>query len=569
MQKTSRLNRLLAVLVAVFMAVCCLPLNAFAEVGHISDGRMEINVFYYDEEGNSKGSGIAMVPLQNFSDKETGKGMVNANDMTGVPEGYEICSTGDYPFDNFNVTVTVRPVKEEPTQPETPEKPTEVIMNFAFIDENGNNVGGGDQFVPNTGTANYNVLDLPEGYELASTGDFFVVEGGHQDVSVRKIKTEVIMNFAFIDENGNNVGGGDQFVPNTGTANYNVLDLPEGYELASTGDFFVVEGGHQDVSVRKIKTEVIMNFVFVDENGNNVGGGDQFVPNTGTANYNVLDLPEGYELVETGDFFVEEGKSLTVKVKKTVTSQTVGLNFYDETSEEQVCEVEVELPADAIHMNTNDMLDYLPEGYDFVVTGDLAINDGWIYVGVKPTKTLRIYWAIDNGDAADFADGSADTWTQELTWKHIHDEIALPQITVADGYVFNGWSVSGQNGEFWGPELKTMTVGDKFVADEKGGVISIIANIVTREAGQGGSTGGNNGGSTGSSEQSGATATAASAGNDTVVKTAAPADNSVKILPQTGFTAEAPAVFGGMLFAALAGAGAYLFGMRKKLNETF
>ena len=634
MQKTSRLNRLLAVLVAVFMAVCCLPLNAFAEVGHISDGRMEINVFYYDEEGNSKGSGIAMVPLQNFSDKETGKGMVNANDMTGVPEGYEICSTGDYPFDNFNVTVTVRPVKEEPTQPETPEKPTEVIMNFAFIDENGNNVGGGDQFVPNTGTANYNVLDLPEGYELASTGDFFVVEGGHQDVSVRKIKTEVIMNFAFIDENGNNVGGGDQFVPNTGTANYNVLDLPEGYELASTGDFFVVEGGHQDVSVRKIKTEVIMNFafidengnnvgggdqfvpntgtanynvldlpegyelastgdffvvegghqdvsvrkiktevimnfVFVDENGNNVGGGDQFVPNTGTANYNVLDLPEGYELVETGDFFVEEGKSLTVKVKKTVTSQTVGLNFYDETSEEQICEVEVELPADAIHMNTNDMLDYLPEGYDFVVTGDLAINDGWIYVGVKPTKTLRIYWAIDNGDAADFADGSADTWTQELTWKHIHDEIALPQITVADGYVFNGWSVSGQNGEFWGPELKTMTVGDKFVADEKGGVISIIANIVTREAGQGGSTGGNNGGSTGSSEQSGATATAASAGNDTVVKTAAPADNSVKILPQTGFTAEAPAVFGGMLFAALAGAGAYLFGMRKKLNETF
>ena len=504
MQKTSRLNRLLAVLVAVFMAVCCLPLNAFAEVGYTSDGRMEINVFYYDEEGISKGSGIAMVPLQNFSDQKTGKGMVNANDMEGVPEGYEICSTGDYPFDNFNVTVIVRPVKEEPTQPETPEKPTEVIMNFAFI-----------------------------------------------------------------DENGNNVGGGDQFVPNTGTANYNVLDLPEGYELASTGDFFVVEGGHQDVSVRKIKTEVIMNFVFVDENGNNVGGGDQFVPNTGTANYNVLDLPEGYELVETGDFFVEEGKSLTVKVKKTVTSQTVGLNFYDETSEEQVCEVEVELPADAIHMNTNDMLDYLPEGYDFVVTGDLAINDGWIYVGVKPTKTLRIYWAIDNGDAADFADGSADTWTQELTWKHIHDEIALPQITVADGYVFNGWSVSGQNGEFWGPELKTMTVGDKFVADEKGGVISITANIVTREAGQGGSTGGNNGGSTGSSEQNGATATAASAGNDTVVKTAAPADNSVKILPQTGFTAEAPAVFGGMLFAALAGAGAYLFGMRKKLNETF
>lgn len=33
MQKTNRFSRLLAVLVAVFMAVCCLPLSAFAEGG--------------------------------------------------------------------------------------------------------------------------------------------------------------------------------------------------------------------------------------------------------------------------------------------------------------------------------------------------------------------------------------------------------------------------------------------------------------------------------------------------------------------------------------------------------
>ena len=246
-------------------------------------------------------------------------------------------------------------------------------------------------------------------------------------------------------------------------------------------------------------------------------------------------------------------------------TQTVGLNFYDEENHEQVCETTVELPADAIHLNTSKI--ELPEGYEFVETGDLAINDGWIYVGVKPIKTLRIYWAIDNGDAADFADGSADTWTQELTWKHIHDEIALPQITVADGYVFNGWSVSGQNGEFWGPELKTMTVGDKFVADEKGGVISVTANIVakTEDTGDTGATGSD---SSNKNNTTTATATSANSGEE-VVKADTPADPTVKVLPQTGVRVETPVVFGGMLFAALAGAGAYLFAMRKKLNETF
>ena len=37
MQKTTRLQRLLAVILAVFMAVCCLPLSAFAEGENGSD----------------------------------------------------------------------------------------------------------------------------------------------------------------------------------------------------------------------------------------------------------------------------------------------------------------------------------------------------------------------------------------------------------------------------------------------------------------------------------------------------------------------------------------------------
>lgn len=54
--------------------------------------------------------------------------------------------------------------------------------------------------------------------------------------------------------------------------------------------------------------------------------------------------------------------------------------------------------------------------------------------------------------------------------------------------------------------------------------------------------------------------------NTQVVKAAAPADNTAKVMPQTGLTAETPVVFGVMMVAALAGAGAYLFAIRKKLN---
>ena len=54
--------------------------------------------------------------------------------------------------------------------------------------------------------------------------------------------------------------------------------------------------------------------------------------------------------------------------------------------------------------------------------------------------------------------------------------------------------------------------------------------------------------------------------NTQVVKAAAPADNTAKVMPQTGLNVETPVVFGVMMVAALAGAGAYLFAIRKKLN---
>lgn len=475
MQKTSRLNRLLAVLVAVFMAVCCLPLNAFAD-----EGGEKVTVTF---SINGEGAKFDPSECKGELDTETYISRMMDSPSMALPKlvidegyvltGWTVSGTTEQKLNadatmieagwayNGYLSVTANIAKQEPA-----EKPLS-RMTVHFVDNNLN--------------------DLAESYSLT---------------------------------------GGDVVLPSADAA-----AVPEGYTL--TGWTL------RDYGQNLYAPGATMTF---GELATVVG--------------------DGYDK-ETGEvhlyfYAVYEGDT-----------QTVGLNFYDEENHEQVCETTVELPADAIHLNTSKI--ELPEGYEFVETGDLAINDGWIYVGVKPIKTLRIYWAIDNGDAADFADGSADTWTQELSWKHINDEIAMPEITVKDGYVFNGWSVGGQNSEFWGPELATMTVGDKFVADEKGGVISITANIVakTEDTGDTGATGGDSGSdSSNKNNTTTATATSANSGEE-VVKADTPADPTVKVLPQTGVRVETPVVFGGMLFAALAGAGAYLFAMRKKLNETF
>ena len=63
------------------------------------------------------------------------------------------------------------------------------------------------------------------------------------------------------------------------------------------------------------------------------------------------------------------------------------------------------------------------------------------------------------------------------------------------------------------------------------------------------------------------TTTVTSDNSDDVVKSDTPADNTAKVLPQTGVESSAPVIgFAFVLLAALGGAAAYLFVVRKKLN---
>src|SRR5699024_7468700 len=98
----------------------------------------------------------------------------------------------------------------------------------------------------------------------------------------------------FKSEGGKNLGGGDFFVDpdGDGVANYSELTLPEGYELIETGDFFVDTEKTYEITLNKKIEGTIINVVYVDGEGNNLGGGDFFVDkdDDGIANYSELDL---------------------------------------------------------------------------------------------------------------------------------------------------------------------------------------------------------------------------------------------------------------------------------------
>ena len=118
---------------------------------------------------------------------------------------------------------------------------------------------------------------VPAGYKMMESGDFFVTEGGQEDITVEKINETVTVSVAFKNEWGFVVGGGYYIVP-AGEQDVSVLAqyVPAGYVLDEEGTINFVDGQHYDISVKS--DESIVNIQFIDREGNVIAGGDYFVP---------------------------------------------------------------------------------------------------------------------------------------------------------------------------------------------------------------------------------------------------------------------------------------------------
>ena len=350
-----------------------------------------LNVQFVDENGTVVAGGDYFVPegINNYSILEQ-----------YLPAGYEMTVSGDFNTANGPLTVSVKKIVTSKT------------INVVFFDEAGNNLGGGDYIVDpdGDGIANYSELSLPEGYKLKETGDFFVEDGGKYTVVLDKIVDGTVVNVVFVDEAGNNLGGGDYRVDldNDGVANYSELTLPAGYELITTGDFFVkdFEGKTTTITLQKIVKDTIINVVYVDEEGNVLGGGDFFVDpdGDGIANYSELTLPVMYELITTGDFFVENGASYTITLRAITTEEetkaaTLNVKVVDYDSRE-VLSAETFTSADKGQADQTYTFVYgedyqvnIPKGYKLikdVEPADITVNYG-------STMTAEFYVTKDEG----------------------------------------------------------------------------------------------------------------------------------------------------------------------------
>lgn len=371
-------------LVAVSMIPCvATPIFAESQSEEELLGR-KVSILYIDEATNEKVAQNTM--LFSHLDKD-GSWTINANELPTIAN-YTITSQGDL-LSLYGGSVIEVTVKANETQ-------KDVIMKVQFVDETGTVVGGGDYFLLE-GVQNYSVLSqyVPVGYQMTTTGDFMVEEGGSIQVNVEKIQKDVILNVQFVDENGTVVGGGDYFVPE-GINNYSILEqyLPAGYEMTVSGDFNTANGP-LTVSVKKIVTSKTINVVFLDEAGNNLGGGDYIVDpdGDGVANYSELPLPEGYKLKETGDFFVEDGGKYTVVLDKIVDGTVVNVVFVDEAGNNLGGgDFFVDPDGDGI-ANYSELT--LPVGYELITTGDFFVENGASY-----TITLRAITTEEETKAA-------------------------------------------------------------------------------------------------------------------------------------------------------------------------
>lgn len=237
-----------------------------------------------------------------------------------LPQGYELVRDDTFTVANSAdiIPVTVRAAAAE-------EEVTTAIANVQFVDADGNAVGGGYYTLP-AGVQNISILSqyVPEGYTLAEAGDFYVAPDGFYQAKVVKAESSII-HVTFKSTGGKALGGGDYFVDEDGDgiANYSELQLPEGYNLTETGDFFVDPDQNYEITLKKEVEGTIIHVVYVDEEGNNLGGGDYFVDldDDGIANYSELALPEGYELIQTGDFFVDANNPYTITLHKVQTHE--------------------------------------------------------------------------------------------------------------------------------------------------------------------------------------------------------------------------------------------------------
>ena len=357
---------------------------------------------------------------------ETSKGTLGANAQLTFGEMESIVT-----FDEKGeATITYTPVFEKVTK--------ELTVNY--VDEATNKTVGTQVLTLEADTTIISTnlfTEVPEGYVLAETGDVFIGANDSIDVKVRMVSTTNIIGINYWDVENNKQAGEGKVTVDAGATKVNssqLTDIPEGYELVWTGDFDINDGWIY-VEVRPVATTQTVGVNYWDIVNNEQAGEGEVTVAADATNVNssaLTDIPEGYELVNVGDFAITDGW-IYVEVRPVdAETKTVGLNYWDVVNNQQVAEGSVTVAADATMVNTSTFKD-IPAGYELVWEGDLQINDGWVWVEVRPVeappveKTFTVTFDSNGGSAV------ASQTVKE------GEKAAKPANPTRDGYTFEGW----------------------------------------------------------------------------------------------------------------------------------
>ena len=386
MQKTNFKTRLLALLTAVFMVIMCVPFAAFADGG--------VNVkFKGDTNSDDWNKVYAEKTFAVATDEIEAPKLPEGYDYWKSNNGTKDLKAGDKLTyadvkDAANGTVNYTPVKDQ-----TPKTQT---IYVSYIEEgNPSNVVGREEFQLDKSATNFNASVLqkvPEGWELARTGDISLGGSDSVNVEVRKIVTTQTIYVSYIEEgNPGNVVGREEFQLDKSATYFNASVLqkvPEGWELARTGDISLGGSDCVNVEVRKVPTTKTIKINYYSEAEEKqiaevemtVGINDTYI------NTSKLTAPEGYELVLSGDLAIRDGYVYAAVNK--IGSKTVKINYYSEAEEKQIAEVEMTVAPDATCVNTSKLT--APTGYELVEVGDLPIRDGYVYAAVRKVSTKEV-----------------------------------------------------------------------------------------------------------------------------------------------------------------------------------
>ena len=588
MQKTNFKTRLLALLTAVFMVIMCVPFAAFADGG--------VNVKFKGDTNSDDWNRV-------YAEK-TFAVATDEIEAPKLPEGYDYWKSNNGTKDlkagdkltyadvkdAANGTVNYTPVKDQ-----TPKTQT---IYVSYIEEgNPSNVVGREEFQLDKSATNFNASVLqkvPEGWELARTGDISLGGSDCVNVEVRKVPTTKTIKINYYSEaEEKQIAEVEMTVAADATyVNTSELTAPEGYKLVLSGDL-AIRDGYVYAAVNKIGSKTVKINYYSEAEEKQIAEVEMTVaPDATCVNTSKLAAPTGYELCELGDLPIRDGY-VYAAVRK-VSTKEVKINFYCPEEKKQVAEPTVVVNADATCVNSSAYAALVPAGYELAEVGDMPIRDGYVYAEVRKvsTKTIKINYYSEEEEKqiaeVEMTVPADATYvnTSKLTAPAGYELVLAGDLPIRDGYVYAAVR-----------KVPTTTIKISYVdeaTDKEVGTEDLVVNQGTTVVnfnvlksvpagyelcevgdfyvGNGSAkvmvrkTKSNNGSSSStSSSSSNKTTTASSKAEQKVVKAAAAPANTTKVLPKTGASNVAPLLGGSLaVVALLMGYGVYSLVLRKK-----